>query len=207
MIYDITRCVTPAMAVWPGDTPFAQRWVSRMEEGASCNVTALTLSPHTGTHADAPLHYNVAGLPLAELPLETFIGPALVVELDVQGEIQRADLAGIDMGGLPRLLLKTVASSRADSEWRDHFPYFSDDAVAWLAANGVRLIGTDAPSVDEMTSKTLPAHHALDAANIYILENLQLGAVPAGVYELIAPPLKLMVDGSPIRALLRTLPA
>ncbi len=206
MIYDITRCVTPSMTVWPGDTPFAQRWMSRMEEGASCNVSQMTLSPHTGTHADAPLHYNSAGLPLAELPLDLYVGPALVAALDVQGEIRRADLAGIDMQGLPRLLIKTVASSRRDDEWREQFPYFSPEAVAWLAENGVRLIGTDAPSVDEFTSKTLPAHHALDDANICILENLQLSAVAPGVYELIAPPLKVMLDGSPIRALLRTLP-
>lgn len=206
MLYDITRCVTPNIAVWPGDTPFAQRWVSRMEQGASCNVSAMTLSPHTGTHADAPLHYNTAGLPLAELPLETFIGPALVVALDVRGEIRREDLEPIDLGGVSRLLIKTHASSRADDEWRDEFPYFSVPAVAWLAEQGVRLIGTDAPSVDFQTSKTLDAHHALDAANIYILENLQLGAVSPGLYELIAPPLKVMLDGSPIRALLRTLP-
>ncbi|MGL4650895.1 MAG: cyclase family protein [Caldilineaceae bacterium] len=207
MLYDITRCVTPSMAVWPGDTAFAQRWVSRMEEGASCNVSAMTLSPHTGTHADAPLHYNVAGLALAELPLDVFIGPALVVELDVRGEVRREHLEGIALRGVPRLLIKTHASSRADNEWRDEFPFLSVEAVAWMAEQGVRLFGTDAPSVDFVTSKTLDAHHALDRANIFILENLQLGSVAPGLYELIAPPLKVMLDGSPIRALLRSLPA
>jgi arylformamidase len=206
MIHDITRCITPDTAVWPGDTPVGRRWVQRMEEGASCNVSALTMSPHTGTHADAPLHYNVAGLPMAEAPLELYIGPALVVELDVRGEIRRDHLAHIELEGVPRLLIKTHASSRADSEWRDDFPYLSVEAVAWMAEQGVRLFGTDAPSVDFMTSKTLDAHHALDDASIYILENLQLGAVAPGLYELIAPPLKVMADGSPIRALLRTLP-
>jgi len=206
MLYDITRSVTPATAVWPGDTQFGQRWVARMEQGASCNVSAMTLSPHTGTHADAPLHYNVNGLPLAELPLEVYVGPALVVGLDVRGEIQREHLAHIELGGVPRLLIKTFASGRADDEWWEEFPFLSVDAVAWLAENGVRLFGTDAPSVDYVSSKTLDAHHALDDANIYILENLQLSAVSPGLYELIAPPLKVALDGSPVRALLRTLP-
>jgi arylformamidase len=205
MLYDITRCVTPEIAVWPGDTPFSQRWVSRMEQGASCNVSAMTLSPHTGTHADAPLHYNVQGLPLAELPLETFIGPALVAPLNLRGEIRREHLESIDLRGVSRLLIKTHASERPDHEWRDDFPFLSTGAVGWMAEQGVRLFGTDAPSVDFMTSKTLDAHHALDAASIYILENLQLAAVPPGLYELIALPLKVMLDGSPIRAVLRPL--
>ncbi len=204
-LYDISRTLAPGTAVWPGDTPFGLAWVSRMEQGDSVNVSALTLSPHTGTHADAPLHYNVKGLAMAHVPLDLYIGPALVAELDVPGKIEAEDLAALDLKGAPRLLIKTAAGARPDDEWRDEFPWFSVAAVQWLAQNGVRLIGTDAPSVDEMTSKTLDAHHALDAAGINILENLQLSAVPPGLYELIALPLKLLNDGSPVRAILRTL--
>ncbi|MFL6542052.1 MAG: arylformamidase, partial [Chthoniobacterales bacterium] len=74
---------------------------------------------------------------------------------------------------------------------------------AWLKARGVKLLGFDVPSVDEITSKDLPNHHALGAAGIGIVESLDLSRVSAGVYQLIALPLKIAgADGSPIRAIL-----
>jgi arylformamidase len=70
---------------------------------------------------------------------------------------------------------------------------------------GLKLFGTDAPSVDAMDSKTLDAHHALDQGGVAILEGLALAGVPAGDYELIALPLKWQdVDAAPVRAVLRT---
>jgi arylformamidase len=204
-IYDITRTVTPALAVWPGDTPFAQTWVSRMERGDSVNVTALTLSPHTGTHADAPLHYNTAGLCMGEAPLDVYIGRATLVVIETTGVVTPAHLAGIDLHAIERLLIKTPASLRPTERWDEEFAYLAPETAALLGESGVRLFGTDAPSVDHMHSKTLDAHHTLDRYNVYILESLALAEVPPGDYELIAPPLKVMVDGSPVRALLRTL--
>ena len=204
-IYDITRTITADVAEWPGDTPFAQKWVSRMERGDSVNVTALTLSPHTGTHADAPLHYNTAGLPIGEVPLDVYIGRATVVEIDTTAAVMPAHLAAVDLRNVVRLLIKTAASLRPTERWDEEFAYLAPETAALLGESGVRLFGTDAPSVDPMHSKTLAAHHTLDRHNVYILESLALADVPPGDYELIALPLKLTVDGSPIRAVLRTL--
>ncbi len=204
-IYDITRTVTADVAEWPGDTPFAQKWVSRMERGDAVNVTAITLSPHTGTHADAPLHYNTAGLPIGEVPLDVYIGRATVVEIDTTAAVSPAQLAGIDLRNIERLLIKTPASLRPTERWDEEFAYLAPETASLLGESGVRLFGTDAPSVDPMHSKTLEAHHTLDRHSVYILESLALADVPPGDYELIALPLKLTVDGSPIRALLRTL--
>ena len=76
----VTGAGTPE---WPGDTPFSCGWSARIADGSSVNLTAITSSPHVGTHADAPLHVK-DGAPGAEtLPLDAFIGPALV--LDVSG--------------------------------------------------------------------------------------------------------------------------
>ena len=73
-----------------------------------------------------------------------------------------------------------------------------------LGACGVMTIGIDTPSVDLQDSKELPAHHAIAKYDMAILEGLDLSAVPAGAYELIALPLKLMgYDASPVRAVLR----
>ena len=68
------------------------------------------------------------------------------------------------------------------------------------------IVGIDTPSVDPGTSAALPAHHQLLQHDMRVLENLVLDAVPAGDYELIALPLKLMhADASPVRAVLRAL--
>ena len=75
-----------------------------------------------------------------------------------------------------------------------------------MAERGVRLIGTDAPSVDPLTSKDLPAHRACAAHDLTIVEGLALARVAPGRYELICLPLSLPeADASPARALLRPL--
>ncbi len=103
------------------------------------------------------------------------------------------------------MLLRTRDRAPRDPYAFDRgFTCLAPDAVALLAERGCRLVGTDAPSVDHLTSQDLPAHKACLAHNIYILENLELAHVPDGEYELIALPLRLEgADGSPVRAVLR----
>src|SRR5690606_19027658 len=102
-----------------------------------------------------------------------------------------------------RILFKTHQSLRADDEWDSNFPPVDPDLVEALSAEGVLLLGTDAPSVDPYESKTLTSHHALARQGIHILENLRLQGVPEGEYLLVAAPLKLEgMDGAPVRALL-----
>jgi len=55
-LYDISRTVSPTLAVWPGDAPFVAEHVLRLRDGEPVNLTTLTLSAHTGSHADAPYH-------------------------------------------------------------------------------------------------------------------------------------------------------
>ncbi len=203
MFYDITRRIQEGIAVWPGDAPFRFAWGMRLEQGDSCNVSELALSPHTGTHADAPLHFLADGRTMAEMPLDLYIGPSTVLALDRRAAIAPDDLLLLRKRRIERLLIKTPASLRPDQRWDDEFAYLSPAAAELLVAAGVRLFGTDAPSVDHVHSKTLDAHRILGRAGIAILENLALAAVPPGDYELIAPPLRLDLDGSPVRAILR----
>jgi arylformamidase len=200
---DITHPHSNSLAPWPGDTPFDFRFVARLRDGASCNVGKLTCSIHTGTHADAPFHYNDSGATIDALPPELFIGAARVFLSPGGGEITRDVFAGLDAQETPRVLVRT---NHCDDKsiFPARIPTLAADVPAWLGAQGVRLIGLDVPSVDQVDSKTLPIHHALDAAEIIILENLDLRAAAPGVYELIALPLKIAgADGSPIRAVLR----
>lgn len=203
MIYDITRPITPTLAGWPGDTRFSSRWVMRMADGDSVNVSALTMSTHLGTHADAPYHFAEDGERLGQMPLDAYMGPAQVVELDLVGPILPGHLAHLDLTTVERLLVKTPASLRPDDRWDDDFAYLSMETAGLLGRAGVRLFGTDAPSVDFVSSKTLDAHHALHQGRVAILEGLMLAHVPPGRYELIALPLKVALDGGPLRAVLR----
>lgn len=203
MIHDISVLVQPGTPAWPGDVPFTCGWTCRLAEGASVNLSHVAGSPHVGTHADAPLHVRDGWPATDELPLEPFLGPALLLDVtDARdGELPlRADDARLE--GCERLLLRTgrsVGSGTFPSAW----PVLTASAARGLAQRGVRLIGTDAPSVDERRSKTLDVHHALFGGGAYVLENLDLHGVPAGRYELVALPQRLAgLDASPVRAIL-----
>jgi len=202
VLYDITIPVREGRAVWPGDEAYRFRLGWAMSEGASVNVGTVTMSVHTGTHADAPFHFDPSGVGAGELDLTPYIGRAVVVDVRGRKVVGQEALADVDLVDAPRLLLKTDA-------WTDHdafpesVPTLATDVPAYLAAYGVLLVGVDVPSVDAIDSKDLPIHHALDAAGIRILESLDLHLVPPGYYNLIALPLRLMgADGSPVRAIL-----
>lgn len=202
MIYDITLPITSHLAAWPGDTPFHFELNWKMGQDKSrVNVGAITLSVHTGTHADAPFHFRADGEGAGEMNLTPFIGRAVVVETDnriIGWEV----FQNVDFSETSRVLVKTSAWPDA-SQFPTFVPVLAPDVPALLAKRGVVLFGVDVPSVDDLDSKTLPLHHALFKANIAILESLDLRAVSPGVYYLTALPLRLMgADGAPVRAVL-----
>jgi arylformamidase len=204
-IYDITRTITPTLAVWPGDTIFSFQHLARLSKGASVNLTTMTISAHTGTHADAPYHYTNSGAHPAQMPLEKYIGKAHVATISRRnGGIVPADFDGHNLAGMQRLLIHTWVSDLPDDQWAEDFPYPTPELIDWLASQGVVLMGVDMPSVDDFNSKTLDGHHRLLHHGIVNLETIVLKDVPDGVYELVALPLK--IDGvcaSPVRAILR----
>lgn len=204
-IYDISRTISPDLKVWPGDAPFSFQRQMSLAAGQSVNLTTLTLSAHTGSHADAPWHYEAAGEHPADLPLWKYVGPAHVVSIERrQGGILPEDFAGADLSGLERLLIHTWVSDLPDNRWPQDFPYPTVALIDWLADQGGVLLGDDAPSVDAFDSTDLPGHHRLYERGLVNLETLCLRGVPDGVYELIALPLKIAgVCGSPVRAVLR----
>ena len=207
---DVTRALRSGHPNWPGDAPLEIRVDARIAEGSSVNVGSVTTSLHVGTHVDAPWHYDDGGVRLGGLDLERWVGEALVV--DVRGDapfvtaeaLGKAVAAATATAPPARLLLRTGQPD----DWGVTFPVdfraLEPGAVAWAAARGVRLLGTDAPSVDPLTSKDLPAHAACAAHDVAILEGLALDRVAPGRYELICLPLSLPeADAAPARAVLR----
>jgi arylformamidase len=190
--------------VWPGDTPYALERTWQIEPGCPVNVSRLTLSTHTGTHADAPIHYDEHGRDSAGVSLLPYVGLCVVVDARHAGEyVTPEDI----VSGLPdrveRVLVRTFDVFPHDA-WPTDFKAIAADTIDMLAARGCVLIGTDTPSLDPETSKTLDAHNRVKAHGLAILEGLVLDDVAPGAYELIALPLKIAGgDSSPVRAILK----
>lgn len=202
-LIDITRPMKNGMPVWPGDTAFSYEMSCSISESSLVNVGKLMMSTHTGTHVDAPFHYDKNGKKIADLDLSIFIGKALVVTMENKEILTAADFEGIQLNGVERLLIKTN-SWKDPFEFPEKYAYVSPCLAEVLGETGVRLLGVDVPSVDHFESSDLIAHHALYENSIVILESLQLKDVTDGVYELFAAPLNLTEsDGSPVRAVLR----
>ena len=206
-LWDISPPVRTGSPVFPGDTPYQQQWAASIAPGCPVNVSTLTLSPHVGAHADAPLHYDPEGLPVGELPLEPYLGPCRVIHAIDPGPLVRWEhLAHAAASLPPRVLVRTYRNAPVD-RWDPQLAAFAPDTVERLADAGVQLVGIDTASIDPAESKTLDSHQVVRRRGLRVLENLVLDAVPEGDYELIALPLKLVAaDASPVRAVLRELP-
>jgi arylformamidase len=190
---------------WPGDQPFTCGWTMTLAKGGSVNLSAITTSPHVGTHADAPLHVLDAALASHELPLAAFAGRAIVCSVDASlDRVAIGDLPSLPRTGtIERLLLRTQCSV-AGGGFPDRWPVLAVQTVEKLLARGLVLFGVDTPSVDDRHSKTLDVHKALFRGGAFNLENLDLRSVEDGVYDLVAYPLLVEdLDAAPVRAVLR----
>jgi arylformamidase len=210
-IWDISRTLWNDLAEWPGDEPFHFRLTKRIAEGQSVNLGAINTGVHNGTHADARFHFDANGGSIEKAPLEVYLGPAVVADLaggfSQSKEKQLITIQDLqphaeEIAETSRLLVKTGRWSDS-AVFPKQIPVIAADVPRWLQKNGVKLLGLDLPSVDEIDSKSLQNHHALAAAGIAIVESLDLGGVSSGIYNLAALPLKVAGgDGAPMRAVL-----
>lgn len=205
-IVDISRQLGVTTPAWPGDSPLEISWSALHDSGAA--VSRLSLSPHLATHLDAQLHFDEHGGDAASVPLASCIGPCEVVRLDGLDRAARPDdLPAGWRPGAPRFLLAS-GSWPAGAAIPDRFAALSPRLVDHLADRGVILIGVDTPSVDVAGAGGLPAHHRCLERSVTIIEGLDLAGVEAGLYTLVALPLRLVGgEASPVRAVLLCGPA
>jgi arylformamidase len=210
-IWDISRTLSNDLAEWPGDEPCRFRLTREKAKGATVNLGAISMSVHNGTHADSWFHFDTNGESIEKAPLETYLGRATVVDLR-QAFLDSKEKYLITIDDLRSSAEQIAATSRLlvkTGRWSDstvfpnQIPVIAADVPAWLQKNGVKLLGLDLPSVDEIDSKSLQNHHALASAGIAIVESLDLSNVASGIYQLAALPLKIAGgDGGPMRAIL-----
>lgn len=203
-LWDISPPVQEGAPVFPGDTPYQQAWAASIAPGCPVNVSSITLSPHVGAHADAPLHYDPQGAAVGALELAPYLGPCRVIHAIGKGPLIEWNHLAHALDKLPpRVLVRTYGRMPVDA-WDADLAAFAPQTVERLADMGVQLIGIDTASIDPAASKELPSHQVIRRRGLRVLENLVLDEVPEGDYELIALPLKLMTaDASPVRAVLR----
>lgn len=203
-IWDISQPLHAAVPVWPGEPAFALHSHAVIGDGCPVNVGGMFTPLHAGTHGDAPLHYADDGVSSADSDLDPYIGPCVLLDVrHARGRVEIADVDWAAIEGAERVLLRTYEQFPHE-QWDSDFTAIASDVIARLGAMGVRLIGTDAASLDPEQSKTLDAHQAVKAADMRILEGLVLDDVPPGRYELVALPLRIVgADASPVRAILR----
>ena len=210
-IWDISRTLSDDLAEWPGDEPFHFRLTRKIAEGQSVNLGAIGMSVHNGTHGDARFHFDTNGESIEKAPLEIYLGRAAVVDLtEAFSQSKEKHLITVedlqphseDIAESSRLLLKTGRWSDS-TVFPNQIPVIAANVPSWLQKNGVKLLGLDLPSVDEIDSKSLLNHHALAGAGIAIVESLNLSGVGPGIYNFAALPLKIAGgDGAPMRAVL-----
>jgi arylformamidase len=207
-IIDVTLPVSAKLPVWPGDDgPRLERSQS-IATGAPANVSRFASGVHVGTHVDAPVHFIDGGGAVEAMPLETMVGPAVVIEIAGAAEIGPAQLDAAQVpAGTERLLIKTGNSTlwdRLDQPFYEDFAALTPQGACWVVEQGIKLIGIDYLSIQRYRGDPEYAtHHTLLGAGIVIVEGLDLRRVAPGRYGLTCLPLKLVgSDGAPARVIL-----
>ncbi|HKC99668.1 MAG TPA: cyclase family protein [Methylomirabilota bacterium] len=204
--YDISLNLSPDTVRWIVAPPMEVHERRRMSRGDDANATALTVSCHAGTHVDAPFHFLPDGAGIDAVPLERFVGPALVHAVDADRYITAEHVKEIPLDGATRVLFKTRNSQLLKRrEFEPNFVAFSVDAARALVGRGVQLVGLDYLSVAH-ADQQVQVHRAFLDHGVVLLEGVDLSEISPGRYELMCFPLRLRgLDGAPCRAVLREL--
>jgi arylformamidase len=204
--YDVTLTISPNLVVWPEDPDISLDRVSKIEEGASANVSRVEMSVHTGTHIDAPFHFLAKGKTVEQVSLDLLMGRAYVLHLP-DADVITADL--LENSSIPprtrRVLFRTRNSEvwgKGTKKFQENYVAVAPDAAKYLVKRGVKLVGVDYLSVAPFDD-LIATHEILLKAGVVIVEGLDLSGIAQGRYSFYCLPLKLgKSDGAPARAVL-----
>jgi len=203
---DVSVPLRDGMVQWPGDPVCQIKRVNRMEDGAVCNLTHISMSVHTGTHMDAPRHFIADGITMEQMPFEPVIGRCRVFELECEDQITVDDLKKLKFSPKQRVLFKTRNSTRswAMDEFDKDFISIRKDAAQYLVDQGVVTVGVDYMSIGGYGKDVVETHQIMLGAGIWVIEGLNLSEIKPGYYDLICLPIKIEgSDGAPCRVVLR----
>jgi arylformamidase len=203
---DVSVPLRDGMVHWPKDPPVRIQRHLDLARGDTCNLTVLSMSAHSGTHMDAPLHFVPRTDAIDAMPLEAGVGPARVIGIRDPQTIRAAALREHAIRRGERVLFRTKNSRRAwhTTDFMEDFVHLTWEAADYLAQRGVRTVGIDYLSGAGFHDDTVATHRALLEAGVWIIEGLDLSRVKPGSYDLLCVPMKIAdADGAPARAFLR----
>lgn len=203
----------PVLPAGISDSPVLPPRVERffdVDKGDKVTMSRIEINSHDGTHIDAPLHFFHGGGTIDEMPLDTTVGPARVIEINDTESIKPEELEPYNIQPGERILFKTKNSPRVyeTREFHGDYVYLSTEAARLLAEKKVRVVGLDYLTIGRFKppENVKDTHEALLGNGIYVIEGINLSGVKPGKYELICLPLRLEKgDAGPARAILRPL--
>ena len=209
MIIDLTHTISPETFVYPG-TPRPAFSSTRTLTHDGARETLLQMGSHTGTHMDAPRHILPDGCGLDQLPPSQFCGRAAVIDVShfAPGSCITAEFLRSQNGYL-RCAEYALLYTGWEKKWgteaflSEEFPVLDEEAARYLVSCGLKGVGTDAISVDSLSSDVYPAHHVLLGGGLVIVENLCLKKLLGRTDVMFcALPIKYAgADGAPVRAI------
>jgi arylformamidase len=204
---DISLPLHTGIPGFPAEPAFALFPIKRIADGENDNVSAISMSLHSGTHLDMPWHFLEAGAKSEMLDLRLLNGPAQVVEVVDPVSVKLEHLRTLDLNSTERLVIRTRNSQLYEKPtFTTDFVYIEPEAAQFIAESGVKLLGFDYLSIEKYGDKQAPAHKALLSVGTLILEGLNLSEVAAGDYVLRCLPLRIVgAEALPARALLDSL--
>ena len=203
---DISVPLRDAMVHWPSDPPVSIKRVKDIEQGDTANLSVISMGAHSGTHVDAPIHFVKQGQGIDNIPIDTLVGRARVIEIRDPESIKPEELVGHRIRRGERILFKTRNSSHVwqKDEFVEDFVFISDTAADFLVNRGVRLVGVDYLSVGSFKHGGSYVHKTLLSGGVWTIEGLNLSNVTPGKYDLICLPLRIVAgDGAPAHAILK----
>jgi arylformamidase len=204
---DISMPLRNGIVGWPGDVPVEVARRMSIEQGSDYNISMVTLSTHSGTHVDAPLHFIQGGRSIDMVDFDATVGPARVIEITDPESIKPAELEGCEITPGERVLFKTVNSNKPWPElpFEENYVAVTPEAAAYLVDRKVRCVGIDYLSVGSLNmDSSVPTHKTLLAGGVWIIECLYLGGISPGLYDLVCLPLRIEgAEGAPARAIIR----
>ncbi len=213
--YDLTNIIHEDMLVYPGDPKPNFQSILNIKDN-NVNVTKIILGSHTGTHVDAPAHFEVNGEGMSEVSLDKFIGETVILDMSDMIYPLSDDDRGITTSEFERysdivkkgdiVLLYTGSNdpSRDPENITKGFSYVESSGAEWIVNHGIKCVGIDSLSVEKYNSVTPSTHKILLSNRIGIIENLSpdLKKLVGNRFYLICTPLPLQgLDGSPARVL------
>ena len=204
-LYDATLPIEEGMVTFPGDPPFQVKPFFQRQKGDPFDLALMSLGTHLGTHVDPPAHYIDGGFTVDEIPLESLVGPGVVLDMRGRAQIDRQALEKAPLGGHVRVLFKTDNGPRLfEPSFHPDFVHLTEDGARYLVQKKVRLVGNDYLSIERYQNPGAPVHHILLKAGVLVVEGVNLLKVPPGSYEIFCLPIKIKgADGAPSRIILR----